>query len=206
MPLDKTLSTVRQWYEERALSARVQTVDGSPIDQAIAELGYLETDRSALRLSAPLGPALETLKSSADPHRVAKLTKELPEDYFSAYRRGLGIPEFRAILTSGDALIAFAVVYGDNEETLSVGRVAIDTASGYAGIAALATVEHARRRGLARIVLRDLLAFAAGHGAENTYLEVEEGNAPARALYASLGYTTAHRYHSRRLSRQDVAG
>jgi N-acetylglutamate synthase len=50
------------------------------------------------------------------------------------------------------------------------------------------------------------LAFAAEHGAENTYLEVEEENAPARALYTSLGFTTAHRYHSRRLSRQDGAG
>lgn len=206
MPLNQTLATVLEWYEERNLPARVQTVDGSPLDQEIAALGHLETERPALRQSAPLGPTLETLMSSTDTHRVAEVTKELPADYFTAYRRGLGIPEFKTILTSGDALIAFAVVYGDNGETLSVGRVAIDTETGYAGIAALATAEHARRRGLARIVLRDLLAFAAGHGAENTYLEVDEENAPALALYASLGYTTAHRYHSRRLSRQDGAG
>lgn len=197
MPLDKTLDAVAEWYAERGLPPRVQTVDGSPLDRAIAELGYSETERAALRQSAPLGPALETLKRSTDPDHVARITTELPEDYFTAYRRGYGIPEFRAILTSGNARIAFAVVRADNGEALSVGRVAIDTGTGYAGIAALATTEHARRRGLARIVLRDLLAFAAEHGAVNTYLEVEEENTPARTLYTSLGYATAHRYHSR---------
>jgi ribosomal protein S18 acetylase RimI-like enzyme len=206
MPLSQTLEAVQEWYAERGLPGAVQTIDGSPLDEAIADLGHLETLRPGLRQSAPVGPALEILKSSTDPDHVAKLTTQLPEDYFTAYRRGYGIPAFRTILTSGDALIAFAVVRADNGEALSVGRVAIDTGSGYAGIAALATAEHARRRGLARIVLRDLLTFAAEHGAENTYLEVEEDNSPARALYTSLGYATAHRYHSRRLSRQGVAG
>lgn len=205
-PLDQTLEAVREWYAERGLPGLVQTVDGSPLDQAIVDLGFTGTWHPALRKTAPIEPALETLRSSTEPSHIAKVTTELPENYFDVYRRGAGIPEFQTILTSGDALTAFAVVHGDNGEALSVGRVAIDTGTGYAGIAALATAEAARRRGLARIVMRDLLAFATEQGAENTYLEVEEDNAPALALYASLGYTTAHRYHSRRLSRQDVAG
>jgi ribosomal protein S18 acetylase RimI-like enzyme len=200
------LEAVEEWFAERGLRGRVQTVHGSPLDRAIAELGYPEADGAALRQAAPLRPALETLKDSTDPERIAELTTELPEDYFTVYRRGLGIPQFKTILTSGDAVIAFATIRGDNAEALCVGRVAIDTKTGYAGIAALATAEHARRRGMARIVLRDLLTFATEHDAENTYLEVEEGNAPALALYASLGYTTAHRYHCRLFRRQDVAG
>lgn len=206
MPLSQTLHAVGEWYAERNLPAQIQTIDGSPLDEAIAGLGHWETHRPALRQSAPLSPVLEILRSSTDPLRVASITPELPEDYFTVYRRGYGIPEFRTILTSGDALIAFAVVRADNGDALCVGRLAIDTGTGYAGIAGLATADHARRRGLARIVMRDLLASAAEHGAENTYLEVDEENAPALALYAALGYATAHRYHSRRLSRQDVAG
>ncbi|GAA2060590.1 GNAT family N-acetyltransferase [Catenulispora yoronensis] len=199
MTLPESLNAVRHWFEERGLPGRVQTVEGSSLDQAIAALGYRETEGAALRRSAPLRPALEILRASANDARIAELTKELPADYFTVYRRGLGIPEFQTILTTGDAEIAFAVVRGDNGEALSVGRVAIDKATGHAGIAALATSEHARRRGLARIVLRDLLAFSAEHGAENTYLEVEEQNVPALALYDSLGFTTAHRYHTRLL-------
>ncbi|GAA2006356.1 GNAT family N-acetyltransferase [Catenulispora subtropica] len=199
MALPDSLNAVRAWYGERGLRGRIQTIDGSPLDQGVVALGYREADRPALRQSAAVRPALEILGETADPRRTSEITRELPPDYFTAYRRGLGIPEFRTILTTGDAQIAFAVVRGDNGEALSVGRVAIDSSSGYAGIAAVATAEHARRRGLARIVLRDLLAFSAEHGAENTYLEVEEENAPARALYESLGYTTAHRYHGRLL-------
>lgn len=199
MPLPETLNTVREWFTERGLRGRVQTVEGGPTDEAIAALGYSETDGPALRQSAPLPPGLEILRSSTDPHHTAEITKELPTDYFTVYRRGLDIPQFQTILTTGDAEIAFAVVRGDNDEALCVGRVAIDTNTGHAGIAALATAEHARRRGLARIVMRDLLTFSAERGAERTYLEVEEQNAPARALYESLGYSTAHRYHNRLL-------
>ncbi|NUP46886.1 MAG: GNAT family N-acetyltransferase [Catenulispora sp.] len=199
MPLPQTLEAVREWFTGRGLSARVQTVDGSALDQAIAELGHAGTDGPALRQSAPLLPALEILRATADPSRNAEITKELPEDYFTVYRRGLGIPEFPAILTTGNAEIAFAVVRGDNGEALCVGRAAVDTRSRHAGIAALGTAEHARRRGLARIVMRDLLAFSAEHGVESAYLEVEEQNVPARALYESLGFRTAHRYHCRLL-------
>jgi ribosomal protein S18 acetylase RimI-like enzyme len=205
MPLAQTLEAVEEWYAERGLPGRVQAIVDSALDQELTALGYTETERPALRQIAPIGPAMEALKSSTDATSVAKITTELPENYFDAYRRGLGIPEFETILTTGDALIAFGVVYGDNGEVLSVGRVAIDSASGYAGIAAVATAEAARRRGLARIVLRDLLTFATENGAVQTYLEVEPDNEPARALYSSLGYTTAHRYHSRRRPSQDVA-
>ncbi|MFL6117146.1 MAG: GNAT family N-acetyltransferase [Catenulispora sp.] len=199
MPLPETLKAVREWFAERGLRGRVQTIEGSPLDQAIAELGYTETVGTALRQTAPLLPTLKSLRDSADPRRTAEITKELPEDYFTVYRRGLGIPEFRAILTSGDAEIAFAVVRGDNAEALSVGRLTIDATTRHAGIAALATAEHARRQGLARIVLRDLLAFSAERDAESTYLEVDPQNTPALGLYESLGYATAHRYHCRLL-------
>src|SRR4051812_17706066 len=132
MPLREALGTVREWFTERGLRGRVQTVDGSPVDHEIAGLGFTETDRPALRQCAPLLPALGALRSSTDPHRIAEVTSELPTDYFTVYRRGLGIPEFQTILTTGDALIAFATVRGDNGEALSVGRAAIDIRTGYA--------------------------------------------------------------------------
>ena len=50
-----------------------------------------------------------------------------------------------------------------------------------------------RRRGLAILLVRDFEARAAGRGAEECLLEVAETNAPARALYAGLGYVPAGR-------------
>ena len=177
---------MRDWYTGRGLVPRVQTGIRSELDREIAAAGFADADRPALRQVAALGPALKILRGTADAGLKAELTTELPADYCTVYRRGLSIAKFVPILTNGGALIRFAIVRGENGQALSVGRVALDGATGYAGIAALATAETARRRGFARVILRDLLSFAADQGADSTYLEVEAGNAPARALYISL--------------------
>ncbi len=55
-----------------------------------------------------------------------------------------------------------------------------------------------RRRGLARRVIASLAAWAREGGAAGACLQVEAGNAPARALYAGFGLTELYRYHYRR--------
>ena len=51
-----------------------------------------------------------------------------------------------------------------------------------------------RRKGLARRVLRALLAEAAGLDARRAWLQVEADNTPAIALYADEGFEPAYRY------------
>jgi ribosomal protein S18 acetylase RimI-like enzyme len=51
-----------------------------------------------------------------------------------------------------------------------------------------------RRRGLARAVVSTLLSQAIGDGARTAYLQVDEGNVAARALYARFGFSTAYHY------------
>jgi len=58
-----------------------------------------------------------------------------------------------------------------------------------------------RRRGLARQVLAELLDWGASRGAVTVWLHVESDNAPALALYDSLGFRTHHR--NRYLTRPD---
>jgi [ribosomal protein S18]-alanine N-acetyltransferase len=53
---------------------------------------------------------------------------------------------------------------------------------------ALATLPAARRRGVARRLLSELIAAARAAGAERVTLEVARGNSAARALYASFGF------------------
>ena len=54
-----------------------------------------------------------------------------------------------------------------------------------------------RRAGLGTAVTAGLAAHAAARGAERIFLQVEEDNAAARALYARCGFTDHHRYHYR---------
>ncbi len=62
----------------------------------------------------------------------------------------------------------------------------------------IATDPARQRRGYARRIIASLAAWAADRGATGACLEVEAGNAPARALYATLGFEELYRYHYRR--------
>ncbi len=53
----------------------------------------------------------------------------------------------------------------------------------------------ARRRGIGRALVEDLLAYARGHAAQRVLLEVRASNEPAIRLYEQLGF---HRFNVRR--------
>jgi GNAT superfamily N-acetyltransferase len=65
------------------------------------------------------------------------------------------------------------------------------------GLFGLVVVPHERGRGKGRSLTLALLEWARRAGAHRAYLQVLDGNAVARALYASLGFETAYRYHYR---------
>lgn len=63
------------------------------------------------------------------------------------------------------------------------------TAADEAEILTVAVAPHARRRGIARALMRCMLRHACAYGAETVFLEVRASNEAARALYRSLGFT-----------------
>lgn len=78
------------------------------------------------------------------------------------------------------------------------GPLAAGTASfsrGWASFHGMRTVPHARGRGLARHILAQLARAAQKLGLERAFLQVEEDNSNAAALYHRLGFETAWRYH-----------
>ena len=88
------------------------------------------------------------------------------------------------------------VVYACVEE--SGQAVAAGTASlsqGWASIHGMRTLPQARKRGLAARVLAGLADAAQTRQLERVFLQVEESNTAALALYARAGFTTAWRYH-----------
>jgi len=67
-----------------------------------------------------------------------------------------------------------------------------------AGLFEIATDKAVRKQGLGRQLILSALKWARLRGARQAWLQVEAANAPALALYHSLGFEEAYRYHYRR--------
>ncbi|MGH3095511.1 MAG: GNAT family N-acetyltransferase [Streptosporangiales bacterium] len=183
IPFGDAAERVRGWYAERDLPARAAVVLPSPEDDGFAALGW--------------APARAVLVQTADVRGVTDASDVTVEpepspEWLARYTaRGEVTEAGRQVLTGGGT-VGFARV-GDGP--VAIGRgVVVD---GWLGISAIEVDPGYRRRGYARAVTRALLAWGAGHGAERAYIQVDSGNAPARALYADLGFRTHHRYRYR---------
>lgn len=111
---------------------------------------------------------------------------DAPADH-AAYRRMVGSVALPKI---------FAATYADGTAaSIAYGVVA----DGLLAVEGVATDAVFRGRGLARRTLRTLIGWAQGAGAQAACLQVQIDNAPARSLYASLGFgRELYRYHYRR--------
>jgi GNAT superfamily N-acetyltransferase len=172
---------------------RVPSIVDPALDRELAALGYASEGESCV-----LYGAIDALAASADP--VVRL-EEAPEpewlramarlqNHTSAqhaiYRRIVGaiaIPARFALLIE-DGMPA-ALAYGAiHDRLLCYESVITDPAW--------------RRQGYSRRVIASLAAWAHDSGATGACLQVEAGNAPARALYRSFGLAELYRYHYRR--------
>ncbi len=64
----------------------------------------------------------------------------------------------------------------------------------WVGLYDITTRDDARRRGHAARVVGAIMSWARDNGASSAYLQVMTDNAPARALYAKLGFREAYQY------------
>jgi ribosomal protein S18 acetylase RimI-like enzyme len=172
---------------------RLTTVcDNAPLDELLAERGYAAIEPT-LVLAAPLGG--RQWNEARGFQRVAG------EAWLAAYAHHAAIP------ASAQALHAM-LLRGIRTDHL-FGAIVTELAEAASGAAALglAVLERElvglfdivtdpgqRRRGHARELVNSLLAWGTRCGAEYAYLQVVESNAPARALYQELGFTTLYRY------------
>jgi ribosomal-protein-alanine acetyltransferase len=92
----------------------------------------------------------------------------------------------------------YLVAEDEHGELLGYAGLLAPDGSGQGDVQTLAVVERARRAGLGRALLRELLAEAAARRADEVFLEVRADNPGAQALYESEGFeriATRPRYY-----------
>jgi N-acetylglutamate synthase len=161
----------------------------------------------------PFGPsevaAVEAYYAAIGKPAVAAVLGESEERSFLA---GLGwVPESHDAdtlfqLTSVASVRRALRSVGDSEVAMTLdGPTATATipgaATGFAayaddwvGFRSIEVLPEHRRRGLGRAIMAALLEWGAELGATTAYLQVLGHNAPALALYESMGFTTHHAY------------
>ncbi|MGW3686818.1 GNAT family N-acetyltransferase [Streptomyces sp. NPDC005125] len=195
IPLDEALARVKQWYDDRGLPAYIQTATGAEgtQEELCAELerhGWRREVTAQVRIAAlaPIGD----LDADIAPVR---LSREIDEGWLSRYQRfdNPG-PHVLKVLGSGPS-VWFAAVPGDaeGEAPAAIGRCVVD--GRWAGFMAVEVGVAYRRRGLATAVMSALARQALDEGASAAWLQVEEDNEGARALYDRMGFETHHLYH-----------
>ncbi|MGC0375058.1 ribosomal protein S18 acetylase RimI-like enzyme [Streptomyces sp. SAI-229] len=191
VPLDDALTAVRRWYAARGLPAYVQTATGAegaqePLCAELERRGWVREVTAEL-WTGPLAPVADL---GGEPSGVV-LSREADEAWLARYRRkGVGEVALR-VLGSGPS-VWFATVPGDDAPA-AIGRCVVD--GRWAGFAAVEVDPARRRRGLATAVMAALARRALGEGASAAWLQVEDDNAGARALYDRMGFAVHHAYH-----------
>jgi GNAT superfamily N-acetyltransferase len=194
-PLDDALAMVTDWYRQRGLVPKVQVALPllAELDAQLAERAWSAgppvlvqvVDLAALQQAASTAPAGEDVTVTVD--RVPDAS------WLAAFRYGDQPlpPAAEGIMTRADHPV-FVAVRDAGGTPRAITRGAITPR--WLGITAVEVAEPWRRQGLGRRVIVELARYAARYDVRHVYLQVAEDNAPARALYAQLGFTTHHSY------------
>jgi N-acetylglutamate synthase len=187
-PLPEALEYVGAWYAERNLVPRlvVPLPAMAAADHAADRLGWL-FDVEVDVLTAAIAPA--------PPEPEVRLASTPDSGWTSIYRAGT-VPEVGLRVLAGPQTVTFASLAA-GDPTVAIGRGAVTGT--WLGITAMETRPEHRGRGLARRILRALLAWGAEQGATRCFLQVETGNAAAVALYAGAGFRRHHGCRNRYL-------
>lgn len=193
MPLDEALDVVRRWYGDRGLPAYVQTATGAEGTQELlcAELerrGWVREVTAELWIGA-LAPVADRAEGAG-----VVLSREADEAWLARYQRK-GVSEVALKVLGTGPSVWFATVPGSSEGAApaAIGRCVVD--GRWASFAAVEVDPEQRRRGLATTVMAALARRALDEGASAAWLQVEEDNAGARALYTGMGFAAHHAYH-----------
>jgi ribosomal protein S18 acetylase RimI-like enzyme len=197
LPLAAAIDAVRVWYTARGLppTINVPLPLTEPVNAALAARGWPANPR-VLFQTAPVATLLAALRPANDTD-VHLVTGASPAALGMIAGRKGGLPGAAGHILSAVPQARFAELYGDSGELLAIARGTLTGDGRYFGIFLVEVVPAARQRGLAQLVIGALSTWAADNGAQTAFLQVEERNTAAVALYRRLGFTTHHTYLTR---------
>ena len=196
LPLDEAIAEVVNFYAVRGLRPRFQvpTPFGRAVDDRLAALDWVLFDPVDV-MAADVERVLTGTQPDLGLPPVV-VTGQPDPGWLGAYHyRGGVLPDHALPVITAGVGPAFASVRDDDDRVLAIARAAVN--AGWVGITAVEVDESARRRGLGRHVMRELVAWSARQGARHAYLQVASDNQPALGLYGRMGFATHHHYHYR---------
>ncbi|MDP1616451.1 GNAT family N-acetyltransferase [Phenylobacterium sp.] len=188
---ESLIARIEAAYRAKGMSPvfRLPDVEGlASVAEALADRGYAPQQPTMV-----MAADLDLVAGFAEPAGATQL--EAPDEDWASVFLGEGFdPQdgaHRVAVLSKSPGAVFAAVR-DPEGTHAVG--ALSLAEGWASLHGMRTRRARRGEGLAGQVMARLAQAAQVQGATQIFLQVEEGNAPARALYARAGFTPLWRY------------
>ena len=192
LPIEEKIDYCEAAYAREGLPTRFRITDfcdPPELDDLLAERGYARIEPTIFMI-LPLTPEATR---EASPHLA-----ELSLDDWLAVAHELRGDEKETVAAHRARLQSlpcrrFHAAHRVDGKTVCVGLGAL-LDNGCFGLFDIFTPPLLRNHGYSRSLTRSLLAVARREGAELAFLQVDEGNAPARRIYESFGFRTAYRY------------
>lgn len=187
MPVPEALHQATTFYNSRRLVPQVQVRVGSPQDQEIRALGWVD--------ARPEQSDVLVLHTTLDhvnglPAYEVQLMEAPNAAWYGTAFEG-PVPEVAPRVLEGAAKAMFASVIHD-DQVVAVGRGSMT--GHWLGVDSIRVADGFRRQGLGTAIVQGLARWAGPHGGRRTYLEVLLENTAAMATYTRLGYQEAYRY------------
>jgi GNAT superfamily N-acetyltransferase len=196
LTLPEAVAAVERWYRARdlppAFSVPVPLRAG--LDAELAARGYRAAKQTLVQ-TAPL-PAVRMPGPTASDLPAVTLDSAPPAGWLAVVAgRKRGLPDAARHILTSVRQVRFAGVYSESGAALAIARGVVT--GDWLGLSLIEVAPAMRGKGLARHVMSALAGWAADDGASRIYLQVEESNTRAVALYERMGFSTHHRYHCR---------
>lgn len=199
--LDARLAVATDFAERHRIPLRLQlSPDLFPALDAALAAGGLVREAPVTVMTASATSVLTRLPSSPAPVpcRVsAEVDAGWIEAYAAAYEDAGPGSRTAAYARSLRALGPRAVALQADLEDGPAGVGFAVAERGWTGVFGMATTPARQRRGVATAVLRALAGWAVDVDCPDLYLQVEDGNEGAVALYEKAGFRPHHGYHYR---------